>query len=139
MEAQKKLNIVLVSILTVSSLAAVLCGYFNWQANLSLILGCIISLSVSGIAMLEVYHYQEWFDHNPFCFWFIVAFIAGVMLVLSFWLGNVLPNEFTELLLRSFTFFITPLLGCCIGWCVRKVVDAISDYRWHRLWTRKRI
>lgn len=139
MEAQKKLNLALVSILTVFSLATVLCGYFNWQANLSLILGCIISLSISGIAMLEVYHYQELVDHNPFLFWFIVTFIAGVMFVLSLWLSKVLPNGLTELLLLGFAFFVTPFLGCCVGWCARKIVDVISYCRWHRLWTRKRI
>lgn len=137
MEAQKKLNLALVSILTVSTLFATLCNYFSWQANLALILELVVAFSVSAIAGLEVYHHKEWMDHNPFMFWFVVTFAAAVIFVFTFWLGTlkVIPNELAELLLQGFAFFIAPVLGAFLGWCTRNMVDAICNLRWHRLWT----
>lgn len=141
MEAQKKFNIILVCILALAMIIMVACGYFNYLSNVAMVFHLIAACSIAGIAILEVYKYQDILNHNPFKFWGWTAAIAGVFLVAMSTLGvsELLPDRLNKFLFMGFAGFIAPLLGSCIGWITRKIVDTIVDWRWHFMWTRKRV
>ena len=138
MENQRKLNIILVIILSVFSLGIALCQHFSWHEDITKNVSNVVVTVVSLIAAAEVFCYEKWFDHDSFQFWLIVTAISGVSFLVTSFLGasNVIPDDVTNLLLQSFAFYIPTVIGSGLGWCARRIVDDIRcSSLWNRSWT----
>jgi len=118
----KKVNRKLVAVLAVMSILLGLAVYFDKLLVPAIVVGTVVSIFVTFIAMMQVFHYQEWWgDGNPANFWIAVSAVAAAILVLStFTIG--LSHVFEQLWMSIAAVccpMVVPAIGVFLGNCGR--------------------
>ena len=109
----KKLGIAL-AILSVISCVA---NYFNVFANPVLVTNFILGVLAMTLAMMETYHYREYYSQNSSWFWFIYSVVFGVVLIANFYATGLewVNKQFGLSLMMGLWPTILPVLGVFFG------------------------
>ena len=114
--------------IALAALCAIACAasYFNVLALPAALANFVFSAFVGFIAMMQVYHYENWHDKNPGIFWFVYSAVSGVFLISVFYaVGFELIMEHPAIsILTGFSPTLTPVIGVFLGDCGRILVKA---------------
>ena len=109
----KKLGIALAIMSFISSITV----YFDVMTVLTIAVSVILAALISILAMLQVYHHQEFGNQNSGIFWMCYSAIAGViMIAIIYSTGLNLISDHLSLSLLSGMFpTILPAIGVLLG------------------------
>ena len=120
MEKQKKLNVILGSILVALSalyIVSTMVVPLQVIAKPVLIIGLCVSAITAVLTIPQVYHYQSCDSFNAGWFWFLYTCIGGVLWVVSWYLNgfNILYKILATSIQMGFVPSIIPVIGVFIG------------------------
>ena len=114
----KKFNKTLGIILAILSIISFVANYFNVM-DLPVTVVCFaFSVFVGFVAMMQVYHYQEWAtDCNPGMFWFVYSATSGILLIgLVYATGfELIENQLAISIMTGFSPTLVPVIGIFVG------------------------
>ena len=114
----KNFNKMLGIILAILSLISCAANYF-YAMDLPVTVVCFgFSVFVGFVAMMQVYHYQEWStDCNPGIFWFLYSATSGILLIgLVYVTGfQLIENHLATSILTGFSPTLVPVIGIFVG------------------------
>jgi uncharacterized membrane-anchored protein len=109
----KKLGIILGFLSIISCIA----NYFNVLVLPATLASFVFSAFVGFIAMMQVYHYENWHDNNPGMFWFAYSAVSGVFLISVFYAVGfeLISDQSTISILTGFSPTLLPTMGIFFG------------------------
>ena len=121
-KSNKKFAIALAIVCVISCIA----NYFNVMVLPVIVASFVLSAFVGFIAMMQVYHYEEWHSDNPGSFWFVYSAVSGVVLISILYAVclELVDNHLAISILTGLSPTLTPVMGIFLGNCGRILIKA---------------
>ena len=118
----KKLGIALAIVSVISCVA----NYFNVLILPAIVASFAFSAFVGFVAMMQVYHYEDWNSDNPGLFWFVYSAISGVVLIFVFYMVGfgLIEDNLAISILTGLSPTLAPIMGVFLGDCGRIIIKA---------------
>ena len=113
----EKINKKLGFALAIMSILSCVANYSNILATPTFVVSFILGILAMTLAMIEAYHYQEYYNQNTSWFWLLYSVAFGIILTANFYVTNVgLINEQIRSSVRIGLYpMILPLIGIFFG------------------------
>ena len=120
----KKINKKLGTVLAIVSIISCVANYFNVMVLPMVVASFAFSVFVSFVAMMQVYHYENWHCNNPGIFWFAYSAISGVILISVFYAVGfeLIENHLAISILTGISPTLAPVMGVFLGDCGRVLI-----------------
>ena len=103
--------------LAIVSILSCVANYYEILAIPALVISFILGVLAMTLAMMEAYHYQEYYNQNSSWFWLLYSVAFGIILTANFYATNLgLINEQLRSSIRIGLYpMILPVIGIFFG------------------------